>query len=53
MIEVMYDIASGSTYKFNSATMGEQVRMIGSLPLPYGNTEYVPRSLLFLTCSAV
>lgn len=26
MLELMYDISSGSTYKFNTAFLGEQVR---------------------------
>jgi len=26
MIEIMYDISSGSNYKFNTAFIGEQVR---------------------------
>ena len=33
MIEIMYDIAPGSNYKFNTAWHGEQVCMIHPLPL--------------------
>ena len=28
MLEIMYDISPGSTYKFNTAALGEQVRPV-------------------------
>ena len=53
MIEIMYDIAPGSNYKFNTAFLGEQVHVTRPLPIPFCDTELHPRSLRSLICPAV
>ena len=52
MLELMYDIASGSTYKFNTGVMGEMVRPLSSA-VDMNTTRHHTPMQQFLVCWCV
>lgn len=45
MMELAYDIASGANYKFNTATIGEEVRLTISTQLSHYFNQKMPPPL--------